>query len=482
MPINSPGDNGAAPASDSAGDAATPAEGLMARIHGHRPLRSIGCRLRRSLLVLGLALSSTGAPLAQPAAPTPDRTPGPFRILNSTGGEGMQLYLVRSGEDWGPSRLGQPLAPGAMLNLRARPDGGCRFDARLVLADGREAVARDHDICALPTITLDRLAPADSGPRAPGLLRIANRTGMDALQFYLAAAGEPWGANRLSQPLAAGGDLLQRAGARATCRVDIRLVLADGREEVRRGQDICALPSVALGDVPPPRVAEVAARPPGPTADRPDAGPRASSGSGFIVAAGRVLTNRHVVDGCARLLVHAPDGRSLAAASPGRTDAKLDLAVLEVPRLRGPALTFRSNPVRRGEGVVAFGFPLAGLLSSDPKLTRGEVNGLNGLRDDPDRFQVSAAVQPGNSGGPLLDLHGHVLGVVVAKLNAQTLAQRTGDIAQNVNFAVKGNRAAAFLRAGGVPFATAESRGAERSAADVGEVAQRSTVFIRCER
>ncbi|MFL5331739.1 MAG: hypothetical protein ACJ8H8_00830 [Geminicoccaceae bacterium] len=81
-----------------------------------------------------------------------------------------------------------------------------------------------------------------------------------------------------------------------------------------------------------------------------------------------------------------------------------------------------------------------------------------------------------------LDLHGHVLGVVAAKLNVRTVAERTGDIAQNVNFAVKGDRAAAFLRAAGVNLATAKSRGAERSVADVCDSANRSTVLIRCER
>jgi S1-C subfamily serine protease len=131
---------------------------------------------------------------------------------------------------------------------------------------------------------------------------------------------------------------------------------------------------------------------------------------------------------------------------------------------------------------VAYGFPLAGLLSSDPKLTRGEVNGLAGLRDDPTQVQISAEVQPGNSGGPLLDMQGNVVGVVVAKLNAQQVARRTGDIAQNVNFAVKGELASAFLRRAGLEPRMAESRGAERSAADVGETAHRSTVFLRCEK
>lgn len=152
----------------------------------------------RVLLLAGTVLSPPAALLAQPAAPPADRMPGPFRILNNTGADGMQLYIAGVGEHWGPSRLGQPLASGATLDLRARADGSCRFDARLVLADGREAVARDHDICALPTIAMEGPAAAGSGPRSPGLFRVENRTGADAMQFYIAAAGEPWGANRLA--------------------------------------------------------------------------------------------------------------------------------------------------------------------------------------------------------------------------------------------------------------------------------------------
>jgi S1-C subfamily serine protease len=208
-----------------------------------------------------------------------------------------------------------------------------------------------------------------------------------------------------------------------------------------------------------------------------------STGTGFLVAAERVMTNHHVVDGCNRVLLRSPTGHWLEARPPARTDANLDLAVLNVPGLGGPTLAFRQGPaVRRGEGVVAYGFPLAGLLSSDPKLTRGEVNGLRGIGDNPNQYQISAEVQPGNSGGPLVDMQGNLVGVVVSKLNAQAVARRTGDIAQNINFAVQGQAALAFARRAGVEVRVADSAGPDRSAADVGEVAHRSTLFIRCEK
>ena len=91
-------------------------------------------------------------------------------------------------------------------------------------------------------------------------------------------------------------------------------------------------------------------------------------------------------------------------------------------------------------------------------------------------------MQAGNSGGPLLDRQGNVIAVIVSKLDAVREAQRTGDIPQNVNFAVRATEALEFLRRIGVTVQTAESRGAERSAAEVGEMAHRSTVLVRCER
>ncbi|WP_240048291.1 S1 family peptidase [Crenalkalicoccus roseus] len=217
-----------------------------------------------------------------------------------------------------------------------------------------------------------------------------------------------------------------------------------------------------LGGAPPPRRA-------------------AASGTGFVVAPGRVLTNFHVTEGCAELRLRAGGGAEMAAtvaaADPGR-----DLALLAVRGNPGPPLRFRQGPpVRRGEGVVTYGFPLAGLLSSGPTLTTGEISALSGLRDNQAHFQISAPVQPGNSGGPLLDLSGNVVGVVVSKLNAQRVAQTTGDIPQNVNFAVKAGEAIDFLRRHGVQPLLATS-GALRGAAEVGEVAHPSTVFLRCLR
>jgi len=207
-----------------------------------------------------------------------------------------------------------------------------------------------------------------------------------------------------------------------------------------------------------------------------------ASGSGFAVAQGRVLTNHHVAEGCSEMRLRTSNGTELTATVTA-TDAQRDLALLTVRGDPGPPLRFRQGPpVRRGEGVVTYGFPLAGLLSSGPTLTTGDVSALSGMRDNQRHFQISAPVQPGNSGGPLLDLTGNVIGVVVSKLNAQRVAQSTGDIPQNVNFAVKAEEAIDFLRRNGVQPRIGNSDSAPRSAAEIGEVAHPSTLFLRCLR
>ncbi len=206
-----------------------------------------------------------------------------------------------------------------------------------------------------------------------------------------------------------------------------------------------------------------------------------SSGTGFVVADGRIMTNNHVVDECGRMVVRNAAGTRY----PARVDVvdrRRDLALMTVPGSVGPPLAFRDNPpAQLGEAVVTFGFPLSGLLSSGPTLTTGDVSALAGLRDNPTNIQISAPVQPGNSGGPLLDSQANVIGVVVSKLNAARIAEMTGgDIPQNVNFAVKGTEALAFLRANGVQPRVASGSGADKRNTEIGQVANPSTVHVLC--
>ncbi|WP_198372054.1 S1C family serine protease [Roseomonas rosulenta] len=220
---------------------------------------------------------------------------------------------------------------------------------------------------------------------------------------------------------------------------------------------------------------------PGQGATPPGPRRQVSSGTGFVVAPRQIMTNQHVVDGCAAMTARLPNGQEIAATVIA-ADTQRDLALLRTDADAGPVLPFRrAAEMRRGEAVVTYGFPLAGLLSSGPTLTTGDVSALAGIEDNPRQIQISAPVQQGNSGGPLLDLRGHVVGVIVSKLNAQRIAQATGDIPQNVNFAVKHTEAVDFMREHGVQ-PLLEGTGTVRTAAEIGEVAHASTLFLRCLR
>lgn len=351
----------------------------------------------------------------------------------------------------------------------------------------------------LAAATLGLAAPAAQAQTEP--FRIVNRTPAVAMALHAVRSGRTdWGGNLLNRgPLPPGGQFALRPSEGAGCRFDLRMVLQDGQEVVRRNADICTERTVALtlppqalaprgvpGGAPegkPPALGQAGpAGPATPPGARPNPQARASSGTGFVVAGDRVMTNHHVVEACSRIFVRTADNRTLPVTESPIVDARRDLALLRVAGNPGPVLAFRANPVRRGEGVVTYGFPLAGLLSSGPTLTTGEVSALAGLGDNQQQFQISAPVQQGNSGGPLLDRQGHVIGVIVSKLNAARIAQRTGDIPQNVNFAVKGTEALDFLRRNGVTPVMRESPNGERSAAEIGEQVHPSTVFIRCER
>lgn len=121
-----------------------------------------------------------------------------------------------------------------------------------------------------------------------------------------------------------------------------------------------------------------------------------SSGSGFVIGDGSlVVTAHHVVEGCTNIDVPGVGGTATLRSDPGA-----DLAILKLnPALPG-ALRFRSgHPVRLGEEIVVIGYPLRGYLrSTPPTVTTGIVSSLAGIHDDRTEMQISAPVQPGNSG------------------------------------------------------------------------------------
>jgi serine protease Do len=189
-----------------------------------------------------------------------------------------------------------------------------------------------------------------------------------------------------------------------------------------------------------------------PAGEEPPALAFDMAGSGFVVSRdGWLLTNAHVVDACTTVLVGESD-----VVSQTVVDRENDLALIKVDRALGEPLEIAAEKPRLGEDILALGFPLRSILADSLNVTRGNVSSLLGLMNDERYMQISAPVQPGNSGGPLVDLAGRVVGVVTAKLNAVAVADATGDIPQSINFAIRPDAATAFLAANGVEFSRAD--------------------------
>ena len=129
--------------------------------------------------------------------------------------------------------------------------------------------------------------------------------------------------------------------------------------------------------------------------------------------------------------------------------------------------------------MVVYGFPLSGAIASTGNATTGNVTALAGLRDDTRMLQISAPVQPGNSGGPLMDMTAAVVGVVVSKLDAVKVMEVIGDIPQNINFAIKANVAKGFLESYGIEHEIAP-KAKELSVPDVTESARAFSVLVLC--
>ena len=90
-----------------------------------------------------------------------------------------------------------------------------------------------------------------------------------------------------------------------------------------------------------------------------------------------------------------------------------------------------------GATVFTIGFPHSDVMGVQPKLANGVISSTTGVRDDAASYQISVPVQAGNSGGPLLDMNGQVVGIVAAKLRAERMFEATGDLTENVNYAIK---------------------------------------------
>jgi hypothetical protein len=201
------------------------------------------------------------------------------------------------------------------------------------------------------------------------------------------------------------------------------------------------------------------------------------TGTGFVVAKNYVLTAAHVLEECDSATVRF--NHEEIRAEIVAMDVVNDLGLLKTDTDFPAAARFRGGKlIRLGETVVNFGYPLFGELSDHAKITKGEINSLAGWGNNSGLLQYDAATQPGNSGGPVLDQSGNVVGVV-SSLLSKRYADETGHIAQNVNFAVKSYIAEGFLSANGINYEVSLSEEVLNTV-DIAENAAKFTMLVNC--
>ena len=186
------------------------------------------------------------------------------------------------------------------------------------------------------------------------------------------------------------------------------------------------------------------------TAGVPQIRPVAKTTSGTCFAVnqnGSLLTAYHLVKDAKSISVHLTDGTT-TDAKVQTFNAKRDLAILRID-LRTPHYLSLApdESARVGERVFTMGYPAPDLLGQEPKFTEGSISALSGPGGEAGLLQVSVPVQPGNSGGPLINEHGRVIGVVSSTAGVQTFLSATGALPQNVNWAIKADYARALFDA-----------------------------------
>ncbi len=169
-----------------------------------------------------------------------------------------------------------------------------------------------------------------------------------------------------------------------------------------------------------------------------------SSGTGFFITEdGYLITNQRLAESGRH--VEAITEAGIMPARVVKVDVADDLALLKVDGTFTALPVLSSQAVKAGGTVAVVGFPSVGLQGFAPKLAKGRVAALAKGQDNLRCFEVDVPVQPGNSGGPLVDQYGNVVGVLSQRLNETAVLETTGALADNVNFALKSSQLLGFL-------------------------------------
>ena len=199
------------------------------------------------------------------------------------------------------------------------------------------------------------------------------------------------------------------------------------------------------------------------------------SGTGFFVTeTGYIVTNHHVTHGCEYMLINDEKLKVL------RNDVVNDLAVLKSKNKTSNYLHLSGKVTpRKGEDIFVIGYPFGKHASTESKVTRGIVSSLQGMGNNINQFQLDAAIQPGNSGGPVVNSSGSLLGVTVATADWEFYQENFKALPQNVNFAIKSSLLENFLASYNIKYEIGDNL-SELNQPDMIAAVDAATVYMEC--
>ena len=201
------------------------------------------------------------------------------------------------------------------------------------------------------------------------------------------------------------------------------------------------------------------------------------SGSGFFVSSqGHIASNAHVIGFCREVKVYE-EGKEIFLDIIA-TDMVNDIGLAKGKFKNTRYLNIKVSGAELGEDIVAFGYPLVDKLSDSVKLTKGIVSALSGPYNNIALIQIDAALQPGNSGGPVLNMSGQVVGIASSGLSKFKMAKEQQILPENVNFAVAAPTIATFLRANKINVSPGSSE--IYSTKELAKIGEPATVQILC--
>ena len=211
--------------------------------------------------------------------------------------------------------------------------------------------------------------------------------------------------------------------------------------------------------------------------DDPNETREVASGTGFYVSNdGHIITNYHVIDGCMDMKVHTK-GRVIPTLRIA-DDELNDLALLKISETPSHVFALSNDSPFPLQEIVVAGFPFGESYSSSLKFTQGIISSLTGIGNNYSEMQIDAALQPGNSGGPIIDEYGNIVGVAVAKLDAKYTLDNFGVIPENTNFGIKASAVKNLLEGNQVPLKTPNTELISKR--DLSRLVTDGTVYLTC--